>query len=208
MKFFLRIALLLLALGLSACASNPSATRSRDYLPGGTQFYSFGVSQNKENFANIERAQSYYGLFTKQRSWQDIKPAKGYAYILSLQTYYPLDVRWKLKDGREFILEKIDVHSIMNEYFKTHDIKLPWQEEGRDQQRISDAHPTLVHEVKDDTVIIKWLIQTNRTPVTERFTSVGTATHWVREDEEFLVAAIQGKPTSGIDFEKWVEILK
>lgn len=210
MKFFLRIAFLLLALSLSACATTSSMTQGHggDYLPGGAQFYSYGVSQSKENFTNIERAQSYYGMYTKERWWSNIKPGVAPSSINALRSYYPLDVRWKLKDGREFVVEKIDIRVIMRDYLKTNDIKLPWQREGRPQIAISDSDPALVHEIRDDTVIIKWLIRTNRTPVNERFTSSGAATRWTREDEEFLVATIKGKPTSGIDFEKWVEILK
>lgn len=125
-----------------------------------------------------------------------------------LQMYYPLDVRWKLKDGREFMLEKIDIRAIMREYFKTHDIQIPWQKEHRPKADVGDLYPSLVHEVKDDTVIIKWMVRTNHTPVSERFTPTGAATHWKFTDEEFIVTTIKGAPTSGIDFDKWVEILK
>lgn len=211
-NFFQRFAIVLLALWLSACASVGGGvsgqTQGRDYFPGGVQFYSYGVSQSKENFANVERAQSYYGLYTKQRTWADIKPARAPGSINMLQMYYPLDVRWKLKDGREFMLEKIDIRAIMREYFKTHDIQMPWQKEHRSKADVGDLYPSLVHEVKDDTVIIKWMVRTNHTPVSERFTPTGAATRWKFTDEEFIVTTIKGVPTSGIDFDKWVEILK
>ena len=207
-----RFAIVCLALWFSACASvsggTSGQTQGRDYLPGGVQFYSYGVSQSKENFANVDKAQSYYGLYTKQRTWADIKPARAPGSINMLQIYYPLDVRWKLKDGREFMLEKVDIRPIMREYFKTHDIQIPWQKEGRPKAKSGDGYPSLVHEVKDDTVIIKWLVTTNHTPVAERFTPSGAATRWKFTDEEFIVTTIKGVPTSGIDFDKWIEILK
>lgn len=211
-NFIQRFAIVLLALWLSACASVGGGAsgqpQGRDYFPGGVPFYSYGLSQSEENFANIERAQSYYGLYTKQRTWTDIKPGKAPGVINMLQMYYPLDVRWKLKDGREFMLEKIDIRAIMREYFKTHDIQIPWQKEHRPKADVGDLYPSLVREVKDDTVIIKWIVRTNHTPVSERFTPTGAATRWKFTNEEFIVTTIKGVPTSGIDFDKWVEILK
>lgn len=207
-KFLQRLALVLLLAALSACVSNPSMSAGVDYFPGGSQFYSYGVVQSKENFANVERAQSNYGMYSKQRSWLDIHAERAPGSINMLQAYYPLHVRWKLKDGREFILEKIDIRAIMREYFKTHDIRLQWQREGRPRSKSGDYDPSLVHEVKDDTVIIKWLITTNHTPVNERFTSTGAANRWKLSEEEFIVTTLKGNPTSGIDFERWVEILK
>lgn len=211
-KIIQSFVIIFLALWLSACASvgggASGQTQGRDYFPGGVQYYSYGVSQSKENFANVDKAQSYYGLYTKQRTWADIKPARAPGSINMLQMYYPLDVRWKLKDGREFILEKIDIRAIMREYLKTHDIQMPWQKEGRPKADVGDLYPSFVHEVKGDVVIIKWMIRTNQTPVSERFTSTGAATRWKFTDEEFIVTTIKGVPTSGIDFDKWVEILK
>ena len=74
--------------------------------------------------------------------------------------------------------------------------------------RKGDYEPSLVREIKDDTVIIKWLLITNHTPVSERFTPSGAATRWKRTAEEFIVTTIKGVSTSGIDFDKWVEISK
>lgn len=122
--------------------------------------------------------------------------------MIGLQAYYPLHVRWKLKDGREFMLENIDIRAIMRDYFKTHDIQLQWQREGRPKAKSGDYGPLLAREVKDDTVRIKWVITTNHTPVNQRFTSSGAATRWVTTDEEHLVTTLQGVPTSGIDFNK------
>ena len=208
-----RFLIICLALCLSACAGASGGasgkTQGQDYFPGGVQFYSYGVSQSKENFTNVDKAQSYYGMYTKERWWSSIKPARAPGSVNMLQIYYPLDVRWKLKDGREFILEKIDIRAIMREYFKTHDIQMPWQREGRSKEAPSDGYPSLVHEVKDDTVIIKWLVITNHTPVENRFPKKkGIPPRWKLTDEEFLVTTIKGVPTSGIDFDKWVEILK
>jgi hypothetical protein len=183
-------------------------SQAADYLPGGAQFYSYGVSQSKENFENIERAQSDYTLFTKSRHWGDDKPSKPYVNILGLQTYYPLHVRWRLKDGREFIAEAIDIRAIMREYFKTNQIKLPWQLERRSKAPHGDYPPSLVHELKDDAVIIKWRITTNLTPVEERFAPSGAAVKWKLSDQEFIVTTIKGTPTSGIDFENRYETKK
>lgn len=127
--------------------------------------------------------------------------------MLSLYAYYPLHVRWKLKDGREFMLENIDIRAIMSDYFKNHEIQLQWQREGRARDRIGDSGPLLTHEVRDDTVRIKWVITTNHTPVNQRLTSTGAATRWIFTDEEYLVATIKGVPTSGIDFNKKWEFI-
>ncbi len=128
--------------------------------------------------------------------------------MIGLQAYYPLHVRWKLKDGREFILEDIDVRAIMREYFKTNDIKLPWQREGRTKLESSDFDPLLTHAVKDDSLIIKWVIRTNSTPIAQRFLPSGAATKWDTSNEEYLVIAIPGRLTSGIDFNKTYESRK
>lgn len=202
-----RIAVFALALCLSACANVGAPPAERDYLPGGVQYYSFGTSQSKENFANVERAQSNYVMYTKEKWWSSIRPGVAPSSINMLQTYYPLHVRWQLKDGRQFIAH-IDTRAVMREYFKTHNIKMQWQREGRPQAQSGDYDPSLVHEVKDDKVILKWLLRLNKTPVDQRYQSNGAANSWQVDREEHIVTAIQGQPTSGIDFEKWVEILK
>lgn len=205
--FLKRITLLLAWALLSACVSNSAGVRSStgaDYFPGGSPYYSYGVVQSKENFANVERAQSNYGRYSKQRSWLDMRVERAPGTINMLQAYYPLHVRWKLKDGREFILENIDIRSIMREYFKTNDIQLQWQREGRERDSLGDYYASLVHEIKDDTVIIKWFLIINRTPPGERFNSSGAANRWKLVDEQHIVTTLKGKPTSGIDFEnKW-----
>jgi hypothetical protein len=198
-------------LALVGCAANSplpvrgdeSGAQARtDYLPGGVVFYSMGQSQPKENFQNIEIAQFEYSKYSKQRSWVKLTPGKAPGMLNMFQSYVPLSVRWKLKDGREFMLENIDIRSIMREYFKSNDIKMQWQKEGREKAKSGDAFPALVFEVKDDVVILKWLVMTNHTPVDQRFTAKGAATKWEISDEEFIVAHLKGLPTQGIDFTK------
>jgi hypothetical protein len=191
-----------LSLALAGYATQGSAQQTRDYLPGGASFYSYGVSQSKANFENIEIAQSYYSLYSKQNTWINIYPGKAPSMINLLQAYFPLNVRWQFKDGRQFILENIDIRGIMREYFKINDIPLPWQKEGRPKAKSGDLYPSMVHEVKDDTILIKWLVITNRTPVNERFTASGAAVRWDFSDEEFIVTTLKGVPTQGIDFKK------
>lgn len=202
------------AMGLLACAARPSADSTGapalsapsgpDYFPGGDRWYSWGPAQSKENFASVQQAQWATGMYTKQRSWGPMVTPN----LNALAAYYPLHVRWKLKDGREFILENIDIRAIMREYFKTHDLKQQWQRENRPQAKVGDGKSILAHEIKDDTVIIKWYIRINRTPVDLRLTSTGAATKWDVVDEEHFVISIPGKSTSGIDFDNWSEVRK
>lgn len=213
---------LLGGLALGGCATGSSTgsgsigaggvgtvAQGRDYFPGGLPFYAWGVAQSKENFANVERAQVEYSPYKAKRVWIDFQGSnRATASMIGLQAYYPLHVRWKLKDSREFILENIDISAIMREYFKTHEIQLPWQREGRPKHAVGDSDPLLTHEVKDDAVRIKWVITTNRTPVNQRLTAQGAATNWEFTQEEFLVATLKGVPTSGIDFNNWYEVRK
>jgi hypothetical protein len=209
---------LVLAGSLAACAGGATgsvgvpggagATAERRIaapLPGGVPFYSWGVGQSAENFALVERAQLAAGLFSATRSWEEIKPNfRAASRIIGLQGYMPLHVRWKLKDGREFLLENIDVNAIMLEYFKTHDLKMQWQREGRARDPVGDFDPLLAHEVKDDTVRIKWIDRVNHTPVNLRLTAKGAANKWDVQHEEHLVVTLKGLPTQGIDFaKKW-----
>lgn len=210
----LRMSGLVALLALQACAPLPvpdstaptEATKQvkagRAPIPGGYWMYSFGPGQTKANFENIERAQYDYAMWPGLH-WKAMGPQRSTtANRLGLQAYYPLHVRWKLKDGREFILENIDVAAIMRDYFKTHSLQLQWQREGRPKPTVGDADATLAHEVKDDTVILKWVITINRTPVNERLTSTGAATKWDFQEEEHIVTILKGNPTSGIDFGK------
>lgn len=202
---------LVLAASLAGCAATDAVTNPSGQaqvkpghapIPGGYWMYSFGSGQTKQHFENVEVAQSYYGLWFGQKSWSAIGPStRAMGYIVGLQTYYPLHVRWKLKDGREFILEDIDVPAIMRTYFRTHSLQLQWQRERR-SKAIGDGGPTLAHEVNGDTVILKWVITFNRTPVNKRLTPTGAATRWDLVDEEHIVITLKGNPTSGVDFSK------
>jgi hypothetical protein len=199
-----RLALLWLAVVFTAC-SGTGALREPDYFPGNSPYYSFGVAQSKENFVNVRRAQSAIGLYANDRAWGDSGPGIAPGTVSMVQTYFPFSMRWELKDGRQFILENIDVRSIMKEYFKdkSNDITLPWQREGRQRDRW-DYDPALVYEVKDDTVRLKWLITDIKTPPSQRFLPSGATTKWDLDRKEYLVKEIKGKPTQGIDFDqKW-----
>ena len=149
-------------------------------------------------------------MYTNQRSWRQlfVTGSQPSPNLNTLSAYYPLHVRWKLKDGREFMLENIDIRAIMREYFKTHDLKQQWQRESRPRAKVGDGSAILAHEIKDDAVIIKWYLQINRTPVSQRLTPTGAATKWDFIDEEYFVISIPGKLTSGIDFDNWSEIRK
>lgn len=199
---FKKVTLLMLALCLAACASTGPMRQSSAPLPGDAQYYSYGVSQSKENFANVARAQSDYTLYADRRTWGDDKPGRAPSMMNMLQIYYPLHVRWELKDGRQFILEDIDVAAIMREYFKTHHVELQHQREGRSRDSVGDYGPSFVHEVRDDMVILKWLITTNHTPINERLKPTGKANRWTLTEEEHTVIELKGQPTTGIDFEK------
>lgn len=84
----------------------------------------------------------------------------------------------------------------MREYFKTHDIQMQWQREGRERAP-GDYGPSLVYEVRDDKVIVKWLLSVNHTPLTRRASELPRI-----EYQQFSVGTVKGKPTAGIDFEK------
>jgi hypothetical protein len=209
-----RAVLLLLALWLAACASNPyPSAQSAVPMPGDAQFYGFGISQSKEDLANVEIAQYNLGLYKSRRSWGRITSGRG-ANVIGLRAYYPVDVRWKLKDGREFILENIDTDALMREYFKTNNFLLQHQREKRQREPFGDYDPALQFGVKDDTVVIKWMLVLNRTPLDKRFPVIVNGipardgTLWKLEHEEHFVTTLKGNPTSGIDFKKTDEFFK
>lgn len=208
-KLLRRFVLLGLALCLVACASHPTAPAQNAIpMPGDATTYGFGVSQSKEDFANVEIAQLNFGMYKTQRSWQRILPNKGSARYLGLRAYYPVDVRWKLKDGREFILEGIDTESVMRAYFQTNQLQLIHQREKRLRHPVGDYDPALQVGVKNDTVVIKWLLILNHTPPSQRLQASGAVNPWNTEYEEHFVTAIKGQPTSGIDFSKTFEARK
>jgi len=216
-KFIASCAALVLGFGISGCVANyPLPVRGdenvfarsaqSDVFPGDFPYFSMGPFQKKENFDNLARVQ----WSSKPRSlgffWDDVRPSlDAIGNIGSLQGYSGFDVRWLLKDGREFILENIDVRGICNAYLRKNPIQLQWQREGRPKYSSGDGHAILTFEVKDDGVLLKWAIRINRTPVGQRFTATGAATKWDFHTEEYVMAAIKGKPTSGIDFNKTYE---
>ena len=217
-RWLQRLGVLALFMGLMACAGTGSGSgrtdgggvlqaQGRDYFPGGHPSYRFGISQGKETFANIEHAQWNYSLNNQQRSWTNIEvtEVRATAQIIGLYAYYPLHVRWKLKDGREFILEGADLRPMMSEYFKSHDIKLQWQREGRPKAD-GDYLPLLAIEIKGDAVAVKWMVTINDTPYNQRFTATGVTLPWKFRHEEYLVTTLIGSETSGLDFTKWHEI--
>jgi hypothetical protein len=188
--------LLLLA---QACASiGPS---QRVPIPGGS--YDWGTAQKAENFADVDIAQSRLIMYSADPGpWQPIRSSMIVAHrVIGLRTYYVLQARWKLKDGREFVLETIDQGALVREYMKTHEVKLQWEREGR-TFTVGDSFATLAHDIKDDTLRLKWVVTLNRTPVNERLQPGGAANRWTFEDEEHVIAVIKGVPTSGIDFGK------
>jgi hypothetical protein len=73
---------------------------------------------------------------------------------------------------------------------------------------VGDYDPALQVGVKNDTVVIKWLLILNHTPPGQRLQASGAVNPWNTEREEHFVTAIKGRPTSGIDFSKTFEVRK
>lgn len=211
---------LALAFSLAGCAANhPLPVRGdenvfarplqTDVFPGDYPIYSMGPFQRKENYANVERAQWNRSVGRDAKVWSDIVVSTSpIGNLGNLQSYRPLDMRWKLKDGREFNLENIDTRNISNGYLRKNPIQLQWQREGRPRDRVGDGDATLTFEVKDDTVLLKWVVAINQTPVGQRLTATGAATKWDFRYEEYVMATIKGQSTSGIDFNKTYELRK
>ena len=208
-----------LALGviLAGCAANyPLPVRGdenifrrsvqADIFPGGVSSYSFGPFQKTENFVNVDQAQVNDSPRNAAKSWWKLRPSPSAIGMLgNMQSYFRFDVRWKLKDGREFILENIDVRSISNDYLRKNPIQLQWQRENRQRAVYGDFSPTLSFEVKDDVLLLKWVITITKTPLDRRLTASGAANRPDTYEEEHLMATLKGKPTSGIDFSKTYE---
>lgn len=171
-------------------------------IPGDYLFYSFGPGQSFENFSNVKRAQYSYGPYVDVR-WREMGPQhRPTANLIGLQIYYPMHVRWELKDGRQFLLSYIDVPKIMREYFETRHIDLQWQREGRLGIAFGDYEAMLVPEIKGETFALKWIITINRTPVDKRVSAGGKTVAWDLFDEEHVVRVLEVAPTSNIDFDK------
>lgn len=188
-----RYGLVAVALCLAACANTPIV---RGYLPGDVLFYSAGSMQDAEYFAkSVKRAQSSYPFYSR-RLWEDASAAPAPAMRQLLREYYPLSVRWELNDGRQFIAENIDISGIMRDYLATHDLKMQWQAEGRKRVE-GDFDPALVYEVREDEVLLKWLVRYNELSPEQRgkeLPRIGNV--------QYLVATVKGAPATGIDFDK------
>jgi hypothetical protein len=202
------LAVFALMVGLSGCASdgvtramNGPPPRGASILPGDSPWFSFGPYQKPENFVNVERAQANLDARNADFVWAELV-ASNYAHprFNILGSYFPFDARWRLKDGREFILENIDVRTIANDFLQKSPIQLPWQRERRPRHSLGDYDPLLTYQVKDDTVLLIWVISTNKTPVDQRRAPSGAVTKWEIAKEEIFMAAIRGNPTVGIDF--------
>jgi hypothetical protein len=192
------IALLLTV--LHACASvNPTQLVGRIPIPGGV--YSWGTFQKVEALTNLEIAQSRVLVYSNYISpWRKVLPANlALAQVSGLQSYFPMQARWRLKDGREFILESVDQGAYVREYMKTHEIRLQWEREGR-KFAAGDSQIMLAHDINDDTLRLKWVVTINRTPFHQRLRTDGAANPWKFEEEEHVIAVIRGAPASGIDF--------
>lgn len=216
-KFLTSCAAITLGLSVAGCVANIplpvrgdenifARTVQTDIFPGRVSTYSFGSFQKTENFVNVERAQSNDSPRNAAKVWVNLLPRKqAIGNLGNMQSYFPFDVRWKLKDGREFILENIDTRSISNDYLRRNPIQMGWQRENRTRHRVGDGSAILSFEVKDDTLLLKWVIRINRTPVDQRLSATGAATNWDVYDEEHLMATLKGNPTSNIDFNKTYE---
>jgi hypothetical protein len=194
------LAALLVVLNLVACGA--TGGHAGNYLPGGAEYFSLGTALDKDYYErHVKRVQYAYARFQGRRTWIDtLPPANPSAYNM-LQAYVPLNVRWELKDGRQFIAEDIDVGTVMREYLKHNDLKVQWQREGR-QWAPGDSDPAVVFDVREDEVILKWLITINKTPFDQRILPSGAATRWTFEYEQHVAGRVKGTPTQGIDFEQ------
>lgn len=214
MQYFKKLLLLTLFGLLAACASTATNNRQNfvnggaDYFPGGTDFYCYGYSNEKEYFlTHIEQAQSYYGLFAAPRTWTPVGVGTG-CTIIALQSYAPLSVRWKLKDGREFIIDALDLRPYLREYFKNNDITMPWIREGRTKDKLGDAEAALAFQIKEDGIYLIWYLRVTETPVEERFKRDAENPKgklWKMRTEFYPIATIKATQTSGIDFNKTYE---
>lgn len=200
-----RCVLWCLAVVLIGCASPGSLTQAartgRAPLPGDAQYISMGISQDKAYFdEKVERAQAKFGLF-RGSSWVEFKGYSAPFMYLGMESYPAVSVRWKLKDGRAFVLEDIDVNAHVLRYFETHQLLLQHQREGRPRHFMGDFVPALVIEVHEDQVRLKWLLHNNLTPPDKRMGPDGGTLPWKVVKEEHLIATVSASMTSGIDFD-------
>ncbi|MFD0667968.1 hypothetical protein ACT80S_09625 [Ramlibacter sp. MAHUQ-53] len=193
----------LLLLWLVGCAS-PGGQAGASAIPGGHPVYNFGVAQDRVMFERqVARAQVNYSPHS-QRAWGDFSGGEGSGFIVGLTGFYPLDVRWKLKDGRQFIAERVDVGRLVREFAETRQILLQHQRERRTFGPTGDHPPLFAIAVADGWLVLKWQIVFNLRPVAERLKPPGTVGPAVYVREEHIVATVPGTPAQDIDFDsKW-----
>jgi hypothetical protein len=204
-RWFRALGIGVLLIALQACTSSGAVQRAgRLPIPGGS--YDWGTVQKAEDLTNVEIAQSRLLMYSADPGpWQRIQATWiASRRVIGLQTYYPMQARWRLKDGREFFLDAVDQGALARDYLKAHEVKQQWEREGR-QFTAGDSFAALAHDIKDDTLRLKWVVTLNRTPVNERLRPGGAANPWKFEDEEHVVAVIKGVPTSDLDFTKTYE---
>lgn len=188
---------------LAGCASLQPVARAdtASVIPGGAPTYSFAASQDKLPFEReVARAQLHYSPYSP-RVWVEFYGGHSSGWLVGLGSFYPLDVRWQLKDGRQFILERIDVPRLMQEFSRSHRIELQHQRENRPRDSAGDYGPSFVIEVADRWLVLKWQITLNLTPVGQRFKPGGAAAHWALVREEHIIAALPGRLVEGLDFD-------
>lgn len=186
--------------GVTYAMSGPQRVQT-NIFPGGLPHYTIGTGQTYENFVNVERMQEYIRSDRSEVRWVATQPRRVAAAVyVGATDYLQMGARWKLKDGREFVVDPIDVQKIANEYLSRNPIKLQWQVENR-RRATGDGTAILSIEVKDDSVIVKWTVEFNTIPVDQRFhKGGGGATQWKFTHEDLIMAVIPGVPTKDINF--------
>jgi hypothetical protein len=208
---------------LAACGSSAAIP---GYLPGNSVFFSVGSMQDKEYFSkNVAQLQSSYVFYPPNRFWEDNGADPEPTTRNLLRGYRPLSVRWELKDGRQFVASDIDVEAIMREFsvtrlpdlswqiayregttlnddLKMRDVKMQWQAEER-RRIVGDYDPSLVYEIYEDEVRLKWLVRSNKVPLERRGQELPDIDYAM-----YPVAVVKAKPATGLDFAKHREPAK
>ncbi len=216
--------LLIVALVLSACST---ATRYdlhrqqfvdgmviRDYFLGGADSYCFShYTKDKEQFdSTIEKAEASFETSLTDRHWIPIRSSKNHSCGTSgMRYYYQISARWKLKDGREFMIDRLNVRPLMREFFKTQDAPMQWVVGGR-AKGIGDGEPGVLLDVQGDSIVLYWVNHLNDQPFAERLipdAQYPKGRYIAKLRKEYYTAAtVKGTPTSGIDFNKTYERFK
>jgi hypothetical protein len=184
-----------------------------DYILGGANGFCHGSKTDKAYVdATFEVAQGFFDTELHERRWRETYGRSSGITCNSGPYYYfyTISARWKLKDGREFIIDRAETRPIIREFFKTQDVLMPWDREKR--PRKDDLNPGLVMEFREDHVQLYWWLKVIDTPVSERWKSVRPRKEfpdfkWQMHDELYPIGIIKGVPTTGIDFDKRYERL-